>query len=179
MLIPKGVIDMKLDLKRVLDTEGAEIAVNETLDLTGYELWDSKPFIKPVEVVGKVYNHCDITMLEYTAKYPISCRCARCNKPIVQETEQSYSYTVVRSLACEDNSDGYIVVDNDTLLLDELVFSDILLGLPLKILCSEDCKGLCSVCGHDLNESDCGCVQQTVDPRLTALADLLKNDKNN
>lgn len=46
---------------------------------------------------------------------------------------------------------------------------DILLSLPIKPVCSEDCKGLCSVCGHNLNEGDCGCNRESIDPRLAKL----------
>ena len=61
-----------------------------------------------------------------------------------------------------------------TLDLDELLRADILLSLPSKILCKEDCKGLCSVCGADRNKQECHCEEKSVDPRLEILGDLLK-----
>ena len=55
--------------------------------------------------------------------------------------------------------------------LDELVREQILLALPTRQLCREDCKGLCQKCGANLNEEDCSCEQGEVDPRWAALAD--------
>ena len=46
-----------------------------------------------------------------------------------------------------------------------------------KYLCSEDCKGLCQHCGADLNEGDCGCSQENIDPRWAALVDIIEKDK--
>lgn len=48
-----------------------------------------------------------------------------------------------------------------------------LLSLPMKVLCQPDCLGLCQECGANLNHGDCGCVDETIDPRLAALQALL------
>ena len=53
--------------------------------------------------------------------------------------------------------------------LDELATNDILLELPSKFLCREDCRGLCPVCGCDRNTAECGCPTASGDPRLDAL----------
>ena len=58
--------------------------------------------------------------------------------------------------------------------LDPLVTEDIFLSLPTKILCSEDCKGLCPKCGVNLNLGKCSCKKE-IDPRLAALKELLDN----
>jgi uncharacterized protein len=58
--------------------------------------------------------------------------------------------------------------------LDELVREQIVLALPSRHLCREDCKGLCQKCGADLNAGDCSCAQVETDPRWAALADLKK-----
>ena len=57
--------------------------------------------------------------------------------------------------------------------LDELLTEDLLLDVPSKFLCSPDCKGLCPSCGKNLNHGDCDCQQDTVDPRLAILKELL------
>ena len=69
-----------------------------------------------------------------------------------------------------------ILVENMVLDLDELVIEDVFLSLPSRFLCKSDCKGLCNYCGHDLNESDCGC-KKPVDPRLAALQQLLSDEE--
>ncbi len=57
--------------------------------------------------------------------------------------------------------------------LAELATADILLELPTSVLCVESCKGLCPVCGANLNEGDCGCDRSQRDPRLDKLRELL------
>lgn len=75
----------------------------------------------------------------------------------------------------KSDEDNYFVVDPSSgfFSIDNLVRETILLTLPLKSLCSEDCKGLCPICGTDLNKSQCGCVKKEVDPRWDKLKDLL------
>jgi uncharacterized protein len=62
--------------------------------------------------------------------------------------------------------------EGDAVDLDELVREQILLALPLRHLCKEDCKGLCQKCGTDLNAGHCSCEQGETDPRWSALAGL-------
>lgn len=66
----------------------------------------------------------------------------------------NFEHILVHELAGEDEEE-FIVCGDYTLDLDELVAMDILLELPTRILCREDCKGLCPKCGTNLNESTC------------------------
>lgn len=68
--------------------------------------------------------------------------------------------------------DGY-VVDEGMIDLNLLLNDYVILSLPIKRICDERCKGLCQVCGTNLNEGECGCVMEDVDPRLEVLRDLL------
>lgn len=74
----------------------------------------------------------------------------------------------------DDFDDTQYIVD-DCLDLDKIIRDELLLAWPAKILCKEDCKGLCSVCGHDLNTGDCGCDREVKDPRMAAIQDIFKN----
>ena len=65
--------------------------------------------------------------------------------------------------------------DGKTIDLDPIIREQVLLALPVSVLCREDCKGLCTVCGEDLNEKDCGCERKVVDVRLAALKDIKLN----
>jgi DUF177 domain-containing protein len=62
--------------------------------------------------------------------------------------------------------------------LDELVREQVLLALPTRSLCREDCKGLCPTCGADLNAQDCNCEQREIDPRWAGLAALKKDSES-
>ena len=58
--------------------------------------------------------------------------------------------------------------------VDKLIYGEILVNWPMKVLCKEDCKGVCQFCGANLNEGQCSC-KKPVDPRLEALKQLLDN----
>jgi uncharacterized protein len=87
--------------------------------------------------------------------------------------------TLEKSLAPEiagEDNDEIILVEDLKLDLDELVYTEIIISLPMKHLCRADCKGICSGCGKNLNEGECNCSTKQIDPRLQALADLLKEE---
>ena len=71
--------------------------------------------------------------------------------------------------------EDYIVIDDASLNLDEFVREEILLFLPNKILCKENCKGLCPKCGKNLNDGKCDC-KKDVDPRMEVLLQLLNEE---
>lgn len=64
------------------------------------------------------------------------------------------------------------VFDGKTIDLDPIVREQVLLALPMNVVCREDCKGLCPVCGQNLNEKKCACETKVVDPRLAALKNI-------
>ncbi|HIZ81574.1 MAG TPA: DUF177 domain-containing protein [Candidatus Mediterraneibacter pullistercoris] len=68
-------------------------------------------------------------------------------------------------------------IDGHQLDVDRLIFGEVLSGWPEKVLCSEDCKGLCGVCGQNLNTGSCDCEEPGLDPRMSVVRDLFKNFK--
>jgi uncharacterized protein len=80
------------------------------------------------------------------------------------------------SAEVKSEEEDYFFVDSNATFfeIDDLVREAIILSLPLKPLCSEDCKGLCPICGTDLNRSQCSCVKERTDPRWDQLKGLLK-----
>ena len=105
--------------------------------------------------------------------------CDRCLK----ETEISLQIEFERECASPD----FAVAEEDEELHDfmegygldvkALLYNEITVNWPVKILCREDCKGLCLVCGHDLNVGDCGCDTFVPDPRMAALKDIFETTK--
>lgn len=61
--------------------------------------------------------------------------------------------------------------------VDRLVYLEVLMSWPLKVLCKEDCKGICSQCGKNLNEGPCGCTEEPKDPRMAAISDIFSKFK--
>lgn len=60
---------------------------------------------------------------------------------------------------------------------DTLINNEILINMPVKVLCREDCKGICPVCGRNLNEGECGCDPFVPDPRMAAIKDIFNANK--
>jgi uncharacterized protein len=106
--------------------------------------------------------------------------CARCLEPVVQPVERSFDL-LYRPLGVDSGHAELSVTDaeaeigyyeGDGLLLEDTLREQVLLALPLKTICCDDCKGLCSLCGKNLNETQCACVDEVEDPRWLALKEI-------
>ena len=145
---------MKINLKPIFNIVGEkkdfsyEIAPEEFGDIKGFS------FGSDVSLSGKLYNRAGVVYLDYTAVFKLLHTCDRCLKEFSREYDLSFDHIVVPSVSNDDNDD-YIVADGESIELNEVALNDILLSLPTKVLCREDCKGLCMVCGCDLNETQC------------------------
>ena len=107
--------------------------------------------------------------------------CDRCAAPSVGPLEVEFDARFIPQTKAAGETDnvellpedlGVAAYEGDAVDLDDLVREQILLALPSRNLCREDCKGLCQKCGANLNGEDCSCEQGEVDPRWAALADL-------
>ena len=107
----------------------------------------------------------------------MTTQCARCMKDIVVDID----FDIDENLAQDDGSvssdDDVILFEDVKIDIDDIVANNFLMNVEGKYLCSEDCKGLCQHCGADLNEGDCGCSQENIDPRWAALVDIMEKDK--
>ena len=117
-------------------------------------------------------NHCG-------QEHPLSDRhiihrgdqlCSRCLDTICEELE----FDVNERLAKSDIDEDVLIIDSSEFDLDETVIKSFGLELPINYMCSDNCRGLCHVCGCNLNHQNCDCEDDNVDPRLAALKDFLK-----
>ena len=164
---------MQLDLKKLFDGAEQTLPFEQTLDLSEIEQWGDHPFGSPVIIRGQAENRAGIVTVRFTADYTLSASCARCLAPVKQEKHQEFFHTIVKQLH-QQQDDDYIVCENGVLDLDELAQDDILLELPIRMLCSEDCKGLCPICGCNLNEKQCDCQEPEWNPRRVKAFDNLE-----
>ncbi len=162
---------MIIDLRQLFEVVDERVPIEYDLDLHKYELFNDKPFITPVAIRGLLKNVAGIVTLDYSVKFTMKLACDRCLKEFEREFSERFEYVLVNQL--ESNDENFILVEDMLLNLDELVVSDVVLSMPSKILCSEDCKGLCPKCGKDLNQGDCGCTEPKGDPRFDVLKQLL------
>ena len=162
---------MLIELKKIFENEGSVLALSREVDLSDLTQRGVSLFRTPVSVQGEFSNRLGIVTLSAKAHFTYCAPCDRC----AEETETVFDIPIEHCLVTalnDDENDDFLVVENMKLDVDELIRSDVLLSLPTKYLCSEDCKGLCSKCGANLNLGACSCPKE-VDPRLAALLDLM------
>lgn len=164
---------MILDLEPIFNNEGMVNNFDFEIDLSAQEIAGTKPFRSPVRVSGNVGNYTGIVELRAKAEFTLETNCDRCAKPVSLLQKIEIFHTLVTKLNDEAN-DELLLVEELRFNLEPLIVEDIFLALPSKLLCSDDCKGICPRCGKDLNTGSCSCEKE-VDPRLAALKQLLDN----
>ena len=117
----------------------------------------------------------------------LAVECSRCLEPFEVPVDTAFDLRYVPH--AEDAGEDDVEVDEDDLAtafyregmvdLIDLMREQFVLALPMKPLCEEACKGLCAVCGTNLNKTQCGCAPKWEDPRLAPLKSLLSRDKEN
>ncbi|HEX8089690.1 MAG TPA: DUF177 domain-containing protein [Blastocatellia bacterium] len=114
-------------------------------------------------------------------KATVEIACDRCLKPLTMPVDQSFDLLYVppaktseeKELGDDDLSIAFY--QDEAIDVDDLVREQVELALPMARLCGEECRGLCPECGANLNEGDCLCSDERVDPRWGALKELKSN----
>lgn len=173
---------MKLDLRSLLAGEIRTQAVAFSLvpGSTGNDpqspLYGVR-FPSPVAVSGEIVNNAGYIRLSLTLTASYVAPCARCLVDVPGEFSLTVERTVVtpqEAVDMDEREDDFVVVEDGCLDADELLDELFELNFPSKILCREDCRGLCPQCGADRNLSPCTCDGRVPDPRLASLGALLE-----
>jgi uncharacterized protein len=110
----------------------------------------------------------------------LELQCARCLDPVKQDVKRDFEL-LYRPLGVDAGRDEISVTDAEAeigyyqgegILLEDVLREQVLLALPLKIICRDDCKGLCPQCGKNLNQEQCSCAMPVEDPRWAALKEI-------
>ncbi len=165
---------MKFDLLPILYDDGRRLPLELELDFVGQEE-DGAKFLTPVSVKGVFVNIGG--SIELSAE--VSCRmeyfCDRCSESFEEDFGCSFEEVFKKEDTRDQDSQNpdAIILEGTSVEIDEIVLENIIVNLPLKRLCKEDCKGLCANCGQNLNDSACGCDTRPTDPRFDILDKLL------
>ena len=163
---------MLFELKSVFLNVGEEKELSYQLDISDIDIDGAFPFKSPVTVTATASNRASLVTLALNCRFDYQRSCDRCGEQCTVEQNMNFAHKLAQTLVDEGNDD-YIETPDFTVELDEVVITDILLNLPQKNLCKEDCKGLCPTCGVNLNTGSCACNGKTVDPRLEILKQLM------
>jgi uncharacterized protein len=152
-----------------------KIAANKIdLDTEGVQI------IGDIDVIGELMKSAAKTDVRGSIKAPVEIECTRCLTPIKRELDIVFDVDFIDRELFPDSKETHLessdletdVIDGNELDLTQVAREQILLNLPEQVLCREDCKGICPKCGSDLNEGDCTCSDDNIDPRWAALKDL-------
>jgi len=164
----------KYDVSSILKTDGAEISLSVPVDLEIERL--SGLSISEIDncwFEGTITNNAGFLTLKGILKLTYTTYCGRCLKTLVRDIaldiNEGFSKTELY-----DKDDIYIFKGTE-IPLGEALTDNFIINVPAKSVCREDCKGLCPVCGTDLNVEECSCNREYIDPRLKALKSFLKD----
>jgi uncharacterized protein len=134
-------------------------------------------FTKPIQV------HLDIEKVGHNIfvharlQTELSLLCDRCAEPFSQTLSEAYRllYTSDPDMVNEEDESTFRISEStEEVDLTDPFRETLLLAMPAKHVCREECKGLCAQCGTNLNEATCTCEKQQIDPRWDKLKQLLK-----
>lgn len=166
---------MLLDLSTLKDRPGSSVPFQLDLDLHELEFGGSRPVTEPVHAEGEVRNTAGVFVLSGTVGTTLHGVCDRCAADVVRRVEYPLHAVFANELANDDGEEDIwlFLLENGCADLDDVVTTAFVLSMDSKLLCKDDCKGLCCRCGKDLNDGPCDC-QPEIDPRLAVLRQLLQ-----
>ncbi len=171
---------MRIDLSKI---EGEPARFDETVSLAPDEL-DPTRVAGPVKVrlVGQVRPMGDRFLITGRAVAEGRLACVRCLEPLDWSTDSAFELDVAlleaapleAELELGDDDLDTIYLEQTHFDFEQLAIEQVMLELPMRVLCADDCAGLCPRCGADRNaDGACRCEPET-DPRWSALKDLEK-----
>lgn len=173
---------MLIELSEILSVKDKEEDVHADIEMQrftskmcDYELTDKQPLCVKLHNIGKRRFTLD-TVINVTLTIP----CDRC----LTDVEYNMNIKVNKEIDMNesesdrvDSLDGQSYIQDNMLDLEQLVYNEILVHLPMKVLCSENCKGICNRCGANLNSQTCNCDTTELDPRMSKIRDIFNNFK--
>lgn len=160
------MIKINIDLSNLKDV-GSYKKIEKEIKIADFKYQNQEiktPY--PFELDLKIYKTDDFFIFTGTFTGILILVCSRCLEKFEQEIE----------ISIDEEIEFEEIDDPNHYDITEILIENIILSLPIKYLCSEDCQGLCSVCGINLNQKDCDCETETLDPRLAKLKDFFQEE---
>ncbi len=163
---------MKINLHEALITPNFFKRICVTLDLSDSELLLQQGITaEKADAAIEIKNTADVVSVRFFGDIPYRTVCDRCLAEIKTSLHFDYVRDVQKTDVTED-FEGIVLSADEQLDIEQELKNEVLISFPAKHLCKEDCRGLCPVCGCNLNEQKCSCVQKELDPRLEVLRNL-------
>lgn len=173
---------MLIDLSKILTHEGKKQTVE--LELAGEKFscrlgTFSYAEKHPVSLTI-LHKENQLLKIEGTGEVSVWIPCSRCLEPVKVDFDIDIDEEVDMKLSDQERIealDESNYIHGRELDTDELLHNEILIKWPMQVLCKEDCKGICSRCGANLNRGVCDCEAADLDPRMAVISDIFKNFK--
>lgn len=166
---------MQISLKSLTQFPNRQRPFEYSIDLSGEKVNTDFPFKEPVLIKGVITDRSGAVFFDANAQYTLTVHCSRCNKEFTVDKSQNIHFLLNTSEETDEATEGMFYLGSDIADTDEIIIPEIIMDMDMAYLCSEDCKGLCVVCGKDLNEGECGCERKNIHPQLAKLKELLEN----
>ncbi len=166
---------MFVDLEKVFDRGEKEKVIEAQFDFKDDDFGKLVRFLEPVNATLCLKKGRGELYVSLQGRREGRCVCERC----LDEFTRTFPFSREYIFTPRDLQDDDIEIPLRQNILDfrQFVFSELYLGLPTVILCSDDCQGLCPVCGRPLKEG-CDCARKaSPDPRFSVLKELLDEDE--
>ena len=172
---------MIIDISKVVKSINKEVSEEVSIELDFFESRLGKfPIMQKSPVVLTLTNQENKTLfIRGAVDVTLSIPCGRC----LEEVPTQICFDIDKKLSIEES--GLVddeMEETDYLIgfeldVDKLVYAEILVNWPMRVLCKDDCEGICKVCGANLNKGDCGCQRTELDPRMAAIQDIFSKFK--
>lgn len=164
---------MLLGLSKIIDAPGSSLSFETSLDLSDLDFGGCCPAKQPVTASGEVRNIAGVLVMHGVVRTRLFGVCARCAQEFERDVAFPLEAILVAELASEENEDDWVFqLEDNCADLEDIVNTTFVLNMDTKLLCNEDCKGLCCRCGKNLNLGSCNCRSEQ-DPRFAVLQQLL------
>ncbi len=163
---------MWLDLRKIIETPGASLGFAVTLDPEHLRIGAITGFKRPPEARGEVVNTAGLLNLRGELTAGMTCVCDRCGTVFDREKVLPLDVPLAADVSDEASPDVF-PIEGDGVDVSEIAETCFILDAETKVLCREDCKGLCPTCGKNRNDGPCACTKPG-DPRLAVLSRLLE-----
>ena len=164
---------MKLNLRKIIEVPGGRVPFSCVLPVDGLEHPSVIAYDGPLLAEGAVVNTAGTLTLMGMIAAKYRCVCDRCGA----QFDREMSVTVNAGIAVDESEEDLFQMEEDTIDLDEILYTCFVLDMEAKVLCKPDCKGLCAGCGANLNHEECTCKKE-IDPRWAVLEQLLDKTEN-
>ena len=135
---------MRLGLSQIIDRPGESVSYSAVVDLSDLQYGTCFPVTEPVKAEGTVRNTAGVLVMKGEITTTIHGTCDRCASEFDRDVVIPIDAVLVTELANEENEDEWVfTLEGDSADLDDIVRTVFVLNMDSKLLCSDDCKGLC------------------------------------